>query len=718
MKNLIPAILLSTICLPTDKINAASVIINGQTAGPTAFIRQAQLTANPPASIKSIKFEVTPKAGSVTRPVSATYSSEYLQKRGYYNSLTGAILLPVFGLYDNFANTVTLTYSFTDNSSQQASVVMTTPAFIDTCGYSTPTLIQARTNGTALSYDYVLLKNTCGLFSPVILDTDGRIRWVGATGFSSFVSTLFQNSIYIANGSRLFRVELDGTFALVRDYSSTGVTAFHHNIDFGKRGLILEEDTPTQIESVIIEVDTLGNILKTWQLADIITAAMTAGGDDASQFVKPAPTDWFHSNAVTYKKSDDSLLVSSRENFVIALNYADGAIKWILGETTKLWYQFQSLRNFALALNANTLPPIGEHALSITKDDNLLLFDNGQNSLNQTPPGLSRTYSAPRKYQINIQSKVATELWNYPNNQALFSPFCSSVYEDSALNYLVTYSFINNVAPPLLLAEILGLDAAGNKVFDYRYPTTNCNTAWNATPVHLEEMSFTTLVPTSAVSRKTHGTVGTFDIPLPLAGTPGIECRSGGASHDYQIVVTFANPVTITGGVVAPGLGGTATLVGVPGVVGNQVTVNLTNVSNVQTLTLNLIGVTDGLNTENISVPISVLTADTTANGSVNLSDINQVKSRSGQAVNTSNFRQDVTANGSINSSDVALTQAKSGTALPPTPAPVGTRLSRHKPGTRSSPQLFFFSRTSGIFSRSGARLRMWADRTSGCDLF
>ena len=100
-----------------------------------------------------------------------------------------------------------------------------------------------------------------------------------------------------------------------------------------------------------------------------------------------APGDWFHNNAVTYKRSDDSLLVSSRENFVIALDHGSSAIKWILGDMTKFWFQFPSLQQFALTLDVNTLPPIGEHALSITKDDNLLLFDNGQDSLNHTPTG-------------------------------------------------------------------------------------------------------------------------------------------------------------------------------------------------------------------------------------------------------------------------------------------------------------------------------------------
>ena len=535
MRRFISVIALGLLVLSSRRADAASVVIGNQTAGPTPFIRQLQLTATPAASIKSIRFQITPKPGSVTRPLSATYTSDYLKKRGYYNTTTGAILLPVFGLYDNFTNNVGLTFTFTDNSAQPATIMMTTAQYNDPCGYRNRTVIQPRTNTTTLSYDYMLVRNGC--ITPLIIDTDGLIRWVGAAGLASFPAILFQNSLYVGQNANVYRLELDGTFVTLQNYSSAGIADFHHNIDLGKRGLVLDVNTSTDVESINIEIDGLGNILKTWDMASIISAAMTAGGDNPSQFVTHG-ADWFHNNATTYKASDDSILISSRENFIIALDYSTSAIKWIMGDPTKQWHQFPSLTAFALAFGANTLPQIGQHALSITKDDELLLFDNGRNSTNHTPPGDNRTYSAPRKYHINTQAKVATELWNYPNNQGLDSDICSSVYEDSPLNYLVDYAHIINISPPALFAEILGLDASGNKIFDYRYTTSGCTTAYNSAPIHLENVMFTVMTPPTAVSRKVHPGAGTFDIPLPLTGTPGVECRSGGGTGDYQVVVT------------------------------------------------------------------------------------------------------------------------------------------------------------------------------------
>ena len=216
----------------------------------------------------------------------------------------------------------------------------------------------------------------------------------------------------------MFRIELDGTVRLVADYSNIGVVHFHHNIDTGKTGLLLEPDTTSYFESTIMEVDSIdGQVMKTFNMAAIIRAAMIAGGDDPNQFVFPTPTDWFHNNGAIYNRADDSLIVSSRENFVICIDYQTKAIKWILGDPTKKWYQFASLRKFAIAVAPGSLPPIGQHAPSITYDQNLLVFDNGQKSQFQDPPGDHRDYASPRKYSLDLVANVATEVWNFPLNR-------------------------------------------------------------------------------------------------------------------------------------------------------------------------------------------------------------------------------------------------------------------------------------------------------------
>src|SRR5262249_37693064 len=294
----------------------------------------------------------------------------------------------------------------------------------------------------------------------------------------------FDNAVYITHSHQLSRIDLDGTVTLVGDYSNLGVTNFHHNIDRGKVGIILDANTTTYYNSVNIEVDASGRVVKQWNLGAIISAPMTAGGDDPSQFVYPTPNDWFHNNGVTYNRADDSVIISSRENFLICLDYNTTAIKWILGDPTKKWYQFPSLRRFALAVAPGSLPPIGQHSPSITFDQDLMVFDNGNESILQHPPGAHRDFASPRKYSLDLTGNVATEVWNFPMNESIHCPFCSSVYEDAPYNYLIDYSIVNGGIPNVpVFAELLGLNAAGETIFSYRYPATNCEKIYRALPV-------------------------------------------------------------------------------------------------------------------------------------------------------------------------------------------------------------------------------------------
>ncbi|HMJ07315.1 MAG TPA: hypothetical protein VK474_13740 [Chthoniobacterales bacterium] len=192
--------------------------------------------------------------------------------------------------------------------------------------------------------------------------------------------------------------------------------------------------------------------------------------------------------------------------------------------------------------------------------------------------------------------------------------------------------------------------AARNKVYAFRVPGVTA---------------------VSAVSRKTHGKAGTFDVSLPLTGTPGIECRSGGTTNDYEVVVTFNGAVSVNGAVQAEvtagdvGAGG-VTNGGVVSASGNTVSVPLTNLTNAQTHQITLHGVADGTGYGDVVVPISVLVGDVVPNGSVSSSDVSATKAQSSQAITSANFRADVLASGGVNSSDIGVVKAATGTVLAP----------------------------------------------------
>src|ERR1051326_81279 len=266
-------------CATASQADDTTITIIGTTAGATPFISQVHLTASNSDVLRAIGFTIAPRSGSVTRPLSATYQRSYLLDRGYLIAGAADIYLPVWGLYAGLTNTVTLSYYFTDGSSKQDSTSITADAFTDHCDYDNPTVLQARTDDTTLSYDYILVKERCNSFSPSIINTDSHLRWAGPAGIFNYTSGFFDNAAYQAASTILYRLDFDGTVTQLHDYSDIGVVSLHHNIDLGKTGLILDVDTTEQLESVNLEVDAAGNVLKRWDLANIISDAMIAGGD-------------------------------------------------------------------------------------------------------------------------------------------------------------------------------------------------------------------------------------------------------------------------------------------------------------------------------------------------------------------------------------------------------------------------------------------------------
>ena len=474
----------------------ANIVITSQAPGPKPFIAKLTLTVGDLSTLKRIRFAIMPKPGSITRPLSATYSQRYLESRGYVDSSTGKITVPVFGLYADYNNTVSLTYIFHDGSSRQTSTAVATAPFDDACHYGSPKVWRARST-VPLSYDYIFIVSSCSANTPTVIDTDGAVRWVGTAGLQRSVATFYRNGVYISDKG-LLRMELDGEVNRIADLASLDIVGLHHSIDPGKYGLILDVNTKEWVESVNVEIDALGNVLRRWSLGDIIRDAMIAGGDDPSEFVRNAKgeygyhayEDWFHNNSTAYRKSDNSLIISSRENFVIAIDYDSGRIKWILGDKTKQWYQYPSLRKFALERTPGSLAPLGQHTVTITKDNHLLLFDNGQFSKNHVPKGNNRSYSAPRKYQLDQLARTAHEVWNFRHPADIRSPFRSGVAEDAPSNYLVHYS--NAPKYP----RIVGLAANGAIAFDYSFP----GKAFRSIPVHWERLMFLNPVTAGPVS--------------------------------------------------------------------------------------------------------------------------------------------------------------------------------------------------------------------------
>lgn len=474
---------LLTTCVAIAPAWAGTAVVTASTLLRTPF--NSLVTATVDTPVRSVRATVLAKPGSFVRPISVTYSRQALENRGYISGTE--LKIPVSFLYAYRNNTVVFDFTYSDRTTSSTTVVIPTEPYVDPCGrLTTPIVTNNRASTSDLGFDYIMLKNYCSADAPAIIDTDGEPRWVAKTPFGGQSAAILQGGVYVSNGgSGVRRVELDGSIRDLVDLAPFGVTyTSHHNYEPGRDGIILDVNTTTQLESVEIEIDArTGAVLNRWDMDQIVSAAMRAGGDDPSGFVFPTPIDWLHTNAVAYNPADNSLIISSRENFVIAVDYdtpPDGQkkIRWILGDVTKHWGDYPSLRALALTLSPGTLPPIGQHAVQIDRKGNLQLFDNGQNSFNQVPPGLQRNYSASRSYRIDTVARTATTVNEYIN-PAKFSYICGSAYQASGGGYVVNYAQERGGN-----TELQGLGPNNKPVFTIKYPAAGyCGPAWNALPL-------------------------------------------------------------------------------------------------------------------------------------------------------------------------------------------------------------------------------------------
>lgn len=460
----------------------------------SVFISALDLIGLDTSKIKNISFNIKTKEGNHAKSVSATYDWHYLSNNSLYDTTSNRIQIPIFGLYSNYLNELTISIQFTDNSTYSFKKTIATAAYVDSIGIYDNVGISIKPSATP-TYSYFYLKGSKK--SPIIMDIDGEVRWDADIIKISASSTFIDNSFLIGNSKnkKIDSINLYGrSSSLNIEGSVMGSDAyFHHNIDPGKQGILIELDGTTdgalKIESFLSEIDSSGKVIKEWDLGRIFSEYMLQEGDDPSNFVRDG-LDWFHMNAATYDPADDTLVISSRENFVVKLDYATGKLIWLLGDETKHWYTYPSLQKIALSLSYGQTP-IGQHAVSMTKDGKLMLFNNGRRSFNNpagTPAGIDLATSQTAIFAIDNQNKTAQVAWSF--DDGIYSDICSSIYEDKLAaqgDFLINYAAADNRTRVV----IQGINKDKQKLFEFTYPSpTPCATSWNAIQIPLENIHF------------------------------------------------------------------------------------------------------------------------------------------------------------------------------------------------------------------------------------
>jgi photosystem II stability/assembly factor-like uncharacterized protein len=175
---------------------------------------------------------------------------------------------------------------------------------------------------------------------------------------------------------------------------------------------------------------------------------------------------------------------------------------------------------------------------------------------------------------------------------------------------------------------------------------------------------------TGVVSRKTHGTAGTFDIAIDPNGslTAGsaitVDPRMIGTGH--KIVFNFDKAPTSTGTVAVVNAAGASIGTASATLSGNTVIVTLTGVADVQRALVKLTNVS-GLAVD-VQAAVGFLVGDVDENRLVAGTDINLVKSAVANATtpNALTFKRDLNADGLLGPTDVNIVKSKASSFVPP----------------------------------------------------
>lgn len=163
----------------------------------------------------------------------------------------------------------------------------------------------------------------------------------------------------------------------------------------------------------------------------------------------------------------------------------------------------------------------------------------------------------------------------------------------------------------------------------------------------------------SAASVQSHAGTA-YALPLAITGEAGVECRTINGS--LQIVLTFDQNITSAHAEVADGTG---TVQDTPTFSGKTMTVNLTGVTDAQTIALavsNLNGM-GGLK----ALSVGVLCGDVNGDGAVNSQDLVAVRNAVGTESAYPNFNPapDINKDGAVNSQDLVQVRNRVGDELP-----------------------------------------------------
>lgn len=356
-------------------------------------------------------------------------------------------LIPIYGLYADFLNTVTLSVTTASGQKTETTVSIQTDA-ID------PTSIGNAIIQTDLEDAEHTSDGLTFLYShKFAFDAHGDIRWVNDTwSIPSAVLYGYEDGTYITfcgayleGDTLMMERNFLGKFLRVW-YSPYGV---HHDITQGENGnLLVTGSHGASEEDLVYELDAnTGEVVHSLDLKTVLprsserlNAAFKAQNILSASWGMSS-ADWFHLNAIVWDGSD-VILSGRHSSAVVKMAWPSGEIKWILASPFGWPTMFQKYLLTPAEGQTDFEWPYWQHSPMLLPDqDNnldttdLLLFDNGcvrfgeadvRKKLLTGDLSSIQSYSRLVQYRINEKDRTIEQIWQYgkERGEELYSDRC------------------------------------------------------------------------------------------------------------------------------------------------------------------------------------------------------------------------------------------------------------------------------------------------------
>lgn len=290
-------------------------------------------------------------------------------------------------------------------------------------------------NGTKLGND-IYVVTTPGDEGMYGFNTSGELVWRLTETFGLAITKLnnghllLSNTDYILTYSRTGLVEIDYLGKIYNVYDIQG--GYHNDVvvlDNGNYLLGSSNITRGTISDIVIEINPKdGSIVNTIDVKNIVNNV-------SSRFVENLENvDWASINSIYFDKNSNSVILSlGGRNSVVSIDYSSKKINWIFGDI-KYWNN--NFKDYIVSYDGEY--PMLTNSVTINKDGNLVLFNNGMDG-SLTEDALCSNYiGAHSKGQIfKIENKKATLVSEFTDNNSFYSYAVSNYNELGNGNYLL-----------------------------------------------------------------------------------------------------------------------------------------------------------------------------------------------------------------------------------------------------------------------------------------